>query len=420
LRFEDESDEFGSDDQTALSADVGCPATRERAWIGRLLALAPAAAHHESKIAAVLKLLRRSRAPAIVFTEFRHSLEVIARTVAPLRSVAVLHGGQSPSERREELERFLRHEATVLIASDVAGQGLNLQSAARWVINLELPWNPARLEQRIGRVDRIGQTGRPHFTLLVAGHPAETGVLQRLARRALTAQQSFGHDVLGDLVPPAESAIAAALLDGARDASLRASGEPVAICGTWRRQARASARQIVYRRRLAAHWHAADDGTPLCSSMARAPRLASLACDSLLIFGVPIIDGRGWYVERRIVAVRVPGSAPSPDSRILLRACAAARASLEPRRRRLARLAARHADAAIAVERALAANLDRRQLQRDVQPELFSQAAMRARLSAEQRTQDRSIALRRQLAAARLATQMEIGPATLEIVLVRR
>ena len=127
------------------------------------------------------------------------------------RAIAVLHGAQDPNERRLHLKRFLEGTASVLLATDVAGQGLNLQTRARWVASLELPWNPARLEQRIGRVDRLGQRRAPHLTLLVARHEAETGLLRHLARRVLTARHSFAEDLLPSLLP-SDAAVRATLL----------------------------------------------------------------------------------------------------------------------------------------------------------------------------------------------------------------
>ncbi len=75
-------------------------------------------------------------------------------------SSAALHGGLSRTERRAVVDRFSSGACAVLLATDAAGQGLNLHVACRVVVNLELPWSPTRLEQRIGRVDRIGQTRR--------------------------------------------------------------------------------------------------------------------------------------------------------------------------------------------------------------------------------------------------------------------
>ena len=103
----------------------------------------------------------------------------------------------------------------LLLATDVAGQGLNLQARARWVVSLELPWNPARIEQRLGRVDRIGQTRGVHGTLLVARDGAESGLLANLARRTLAARQAFDGAFSTSGVPD-EIAIAAALIDRRR------------------------------------------------------------------------------------------------------------------------------------------------------------------------------------------------------------
>jgi SNF2 family DNA or RNA helicase len=121
----------------------------------------------------VVRLISRTDEPVIVFTEFRDSLTVLVNRLQLLRPVSVLHGGMTAAERAEAVDRLQAGTDTALVATDVAGQGLNLQHRCRWVISLELPWNPARLEQRIGRVDRIGQQRPVHFTLLVARHDAE-------------------------------------------------------------------------------------------------------------------------------------------------------------------------------------------------------------------------------------------------------
>ena len=135
---------------------------------GVCVVLADAARRHESKAERAVALVRRFREPVILFTEFRDSLEVLRRLFGARHGDRCLHGGQTPGERRGELARFLTGTASVLIATDVASLGLNLQTRARVVVNLELPWNPIRLEQRAGRVDRIGQTRSVHVTLLVA------------------------------------------------------------------------------------------------------------------------------------------------------------------------------------------------------------------------------------------------------------
>jgi superfamily II DNA/RNA helicase len=94
-------------------------------------------------------------------------------------------------DRRVALEDFTSRRRGVLLATDAAGEGLNLQHACRVVINLELPWNPVRLEQRAGRVDRIGQHRTVHAFHLIAGETGEIRVLERLESRIALARQDI-------------------------------------------------------------------------------------------------------------------------------------------------------------------------------------------------------------------------------------
>src|SRR5690606_773184 len=98
----------------------------------------------------------------IVFTEHRDTLDYLARKIHTLygkpAAVLAIHGGVRRAERRAITEEFTKNpESRVLLATDAAGEGLNLQ-AAHLVVNYDLPWNPNRIEQRFGRVHRIGQT----------------------------------------------------------------------------------------------------------------------------------------------------------------------------------------------------------------------------------------------------------------------
>ena len=158
---------------------------RELRLLASLLELARAAVRsNESKIRALRRLLRRAREPLLVFTEYRDTALHLQAAIGG----SVLHGGLSRDDRAVVLERFSRGAARLLISTDAAGQGLNLQHAARIVVNLELPWNPMRLEQRIGRVDRIGQRRRVHVFHLVGADTGETRVLERLKDRIGAAQ----------------------------------------------------------------------------------------------------------------------------------------------------------------------------------------------------------------------------------------
>jgi hypothetical protein len=148
----------------------------------RLLWLARTAAAAESKIATLERFLSRVDEPAIVFTEYRDTLQRLASVLSHIDAVQ-LHGGLAPHERASALHRFTRGEARLLLATDAGSEGLNLHHRCRLVVNLELPWTPLRLEQRAGRVDRIGQQRRVHALHLVAAGTCEEDTLARLVAR---------------------------------------------------------------------------------------------------------------------------------------------------------------------------------------------------------------------------------------------
>ncbi len=163
---------------------------RERGLLKALADAASVAASAESKIHALRRLVRRIGEPVIVFTEYRDTLAWLARHLpAP---VLLLHGGLSRTERIETVSAFSSGASQLLLATDAAGEGLNLHRRCRVVINLELPWNPMRLEQRIGRVDRIGQRRVVHAFHLIGADTGETRLLDELRARIARAQAIVG------------------------------------------------------------------------------------------------------------------------------------------------------------------------------------------------------------------------------------
>src|SRR5262249_21950059 len=108
----------------------------------------------------------------IIFTEHRDTLNYLKQRTATLlgrpESIVRIHGGMGREERMTAQESF-RHDpdVKVLLATDAAGEGINLQRA-HLMVNYDLPWNPNRLEQRFGRIHRIGQTEVCHLWNLVA------------------------------------------------------------------------------------------------------------------------------------------------------------------------------------------------------------------------------------------------------------
>ena len=126
-----------------------------------------------AKVEALLDLARRSPEKKIVFTRFRATLdELEAALAAAGRRVSVFHGGLSSVDKQRAIDAF-QDDAEILLSTEIGGEGRNLQFC-RTVINYDLPWNPATIEQRVGRVHRIGQTRDVYiFNLCLAGSVEE-------------------------------------------------------------------------------------------------------------------------------------------------------------------------------------------------------------------------------------------------------
>jgi superfamily II DNA or RNA helicase len=175
----------------------------ETRWLTTLVEAAERAVLCDSKRRYLLRLLARAAEPVVVFTEYRDTLRGLAEA---LPHALHLHGGLGAAERSAVQRRFNEHGG-VLLATDAAAEGLNLQRRCRLVVNYELPWNPARLEQRIGRVDRIGQRRRVHAISLVARDTAEDLVVAALARRLVRVSATLGErDRLAALLTEARTA----------------------------------------------------------------------------------------------------------------------------------------------------------------------------------------------------------------------
>ena len=142
----------------------------------------------------------------VIFTEHRDTLNYLEQRITTLLgrkdAVVIIHGGIGREERLKVQESF-RHDplVQVLLATDAAGEGINLQRA-HLMVNYDLPWNPNRLEQRFGRIHRIGQTEVCHLWNLVADDTREGDVYRKLLEKLELARQALGgqvFDVLGKL-----------------------------------------------------------------------------------------------------------------------------------------------------------------------------------------------------------------------------
>ena len=144
------------------------------------------------------------RQKLVIFTEHRDTLNYLEQRITTLLgrrdALVCIHGGMGREERLKAQEAF-RHDpqVQVLLATDAAGEGINLQRA-HLMVNYDLPWNPNRLEQRFGRIHRIGQTEVCHLWNLVADETREGDVYRTLLSKLEQARQTLGgqvFDVLG-------------------------------------------------------------------------------------------------------------------------------------------------------------------------------------------------------------------------------
>lgn len=140
----------------------------------------------------------------IIFTEHRDTLNYLMRRIVTLlgkpQAVQAIHGGVRREQRRQITEEFTHNpDLQVLLATDAAGEGLNLQ-VAHLMVNYDLPWNPNRIEQRFGRIHRIGQTEVCRLWNLVATDTREGEVFTRLLEKIEEQRKAYGgkvFDVLG-------------------------------------------------------------------------------------------------------------------------------------------------------------------------------------------------------------------------------
>ena len=143
----------------------------------------------------------------VLFTEHRDTLSYLFNRISTLlgkrEAVVTIHGGMGREDRMKAQEAF-RHdpEVKVLLATDAAGEGINLQRA-HLMVNYDLPWNPNRIEQRFGRIHRIGQTEVCFLWNLVADETREGDVYRTLLEKLERAREALGgqvFDVLGKVV----------------------------------------------------------------------------------------------------------------------------------------------------------------------------------------------------------------------------
>ncbi|MBI4702776.1 MAG: DUF3883 domain-containing protein [Deltaproteobacteria bacterium] len=205
-RDESERDRAATEVSVAESLDA---LRREVAEVRRLHAKAAALreAGQEVKLETLRRCLERaelaelaeSHGRLLIFTEHRDTLAHLASKLQQWDyRVVTIHGGHSPLDRKERRRQF-EQEAQICVATDAAGEGVNLQFC-HLMINYDVPWNPNRLEQRMGRIHRIGQQHEVHVFNFVATNTEEGKVLKTLIDKIQRIKEDLNTDRIFDVI----------------------------------------------------------------------------------------------------------------------------------------------------------------------------------------------------------------------------
>lgn len=148
----------------------------------------------------------------VVFTEYAHTVEWLTRVLTQQGYgdvLAVIQGSTPPEDREYIRSQFTedpsREPVRVLLATDAAGEGIDLQTHCHRLVNFDIPFNPSRLEQRIGRIDRYGQTRNPEVFHFVpdaesSTYAADASFMARIAKKIANVEHDLGsvNQVIGD------------------------------------------------------------------------------------------------------------------------------------------------------------------------------------------------------------------------------
>ncbi len=261
--------------------------------LGRLIALGLAAEAHDPKLTALIleiRLIRMAhpRASLLIYTEYTDSQHAAARALRAIGSEVLTIGGQDSDEARATAaHRFTESEGLILISTDALAEGLNLHRHCFHLIHLDLPYNPNRLEQRNGRIDRYGQRQEPEIRYLYLPGTFEESLLLHLITKYEKARSVL--DVM-----PNTLGFASASEDQDQSLTGRLSEDPDDLFKTEMEAVRALDRSV-------------EDSQP--DQVAALLREIDRAFDGFDLMAVR----HGWYAARGINAGLTPPSVPPRD-----------------------------------------------------------------------------------------------------------
>lgn len=161
---------------------------------------------HDSKIKGLLNIIdeicrRENNATTkfLIFTEFIETQSYIKEVLKACGYAVVLLNGQMNPTERMDVRNAFKEDSQFLISTDAGGEGINLQFC-HVIINYDLPWNPMKLEQRIGRIDRIGQTHNVLVFNFIIKETIEERVRNILENKLILIREQFGDDKLSDIL----------------------------------------------------------------------------------------------------------------------------------------------------------------------------------------------------------------------------
>lgn len=187
----------GEDESRAFAQPLQQFFADEQTLLDTLLARIPELAR-DSKWECCAELLhqieqREPGAKVLFFTQYRATQDYLCARLSDLfpgAKTEVIHGDTPPEERREARRRFER-ESRFLVSTEAGGEGINLQKACHLMVNYDLPWNPMRLQQRIGRLDRYGQKQRVQVFNLRVPESWDARISQRILERLAVIQRTM-------------------------------------------------------------------------------------------------------------------------------------------------------------------------------------------------------------------------------------
>jgi superfamily II DNA or RNA helicase len=213
LEDEDEQDRWKKEDEMVAkltSAQTITELQEEIAKLDELTRLAKDVERQETetKLTRLKEVIEsdalRDGSKLLIFTESKDTLEYLVQKIREWKyTVTYIHGGLG-NDRRIAAEQEFRNAAQIMVSTEAGGEGINLQFC-HLMVNYDIPWNPNRLEQRMGRVHRYGQRYEVHIYNLIATQTREGKILEKLFQKLDNIRDSLGSDrvfdVIGDLLP---------------------------------------------------------------------------------------------------------------------------------------------------------------------------------------------------------------------------